>query len=708
MLPLLLATLTPTVNADEGMWLPDQLTAESSAFSDLDVPVKELADWRGGPLGAVADLGHCSASFVSSEGLLITNGHCVRSFLRYGSLGRGDLVHDGYLAKSRDEELWAGPGARVYIVEQVTDVTEQVLSSVKRRSDDAARWQSIQRSRKELVAECEADGGHRCQVASFYGGLEYRLIAERELRDLRVVYAPPESVVFFGGDADNWMWPRHSGDVAFLRAYASPDGTGTAYSDENVPFKPESSLKISTAGISTGDFVLQGGYPGITYRNRTASEISYAATRKYPDDLEIMGAMLDILRDHASAGPSAAQRVQNQIFSLANRAKYLEGMIDGLEKTDIIARKDYEAKALADWIAADRTRTRSYAEALTELESVISETQGDTERDRLLALTSRYARLLGAVRKAYRYTVESEKSDLDRMTGYQGRDLDELKADLLELDWTLHLEADRDITRLLLERIWRLGAEHRGSPVHGWISASGGVENAIDRLYRSIPELATGESRVALLGKTPADLESSRDPWVSLAIAFEQWVNELQTETDARSGALSRLRPVYMQAQRQMQPGFVYPDANGTLRVSVGRVVGYAPAEAVDYHPHTTVDGLAAKSGRAPFTAPEWLLQEIEEAASSPWADETLGSVPANFLTNLDSTGGNSGSPTLNAKGELIGLVFDRNYEAMAADWAFGPDLTRSIHVDIRMGLWLLSATDGGEALIKELGVGGG
>ena len=308
--------------ADEGMWLPEQIPAMSDdlATMGLRIPANEVADPQGDLLGSIVSLGHCTASFVSETGLILTAAHCVSGYLQQAELADEDLRRDGYIAAYGGAEASAGPGAHLYVTERIEDVTEQVLEGVRRRTGDLERQELIERNKKELIAACEERPDRRCEVASFYDGLTWRLISKRELKDVRLVFVPPEDVWFYGGDEDNWMWPRHTGDIALLRAFVAPDGSSASYALENVPFEPETWLQIEPTGVRDGDFVWMAGYPQTTFRNRTAREIEHAATVRYLNGAELFGALIDILRGHAT-DDDTAKRLGNFIFSLANARK---------------------------------------------------------------------------------------------------------------------------------------------------------------------------------------------------------------------------------------------------------------------------------------------------------------------------------------------------------------------------------------------------
>ncbi|MCB9743561.1 MAG: S46 family peptidase [Alphaproteobacteria bacterium] len=698
-------TLTAPAQADEGMWLPEQLPAmaETLAEMGLELPAEQLADPLSAPLGAVISLGGCSASFVSDQGLIATNHHCVSGYLQYNSDGEQNRARDGYLAPDRASELSAGPTARVQVVESIEDVTDRVNARIRRRTKDLQRAELVEAAIKEIVAECEQAPDRRCRVVDVYAGQQYRLITALELQDLRVVYAPPRSVGDYGGEVDNWEWPRHGGDFSLLRAYVAPDGSAAPFAEENVPYQPKHHLRIATGDLDPGDFVMVAGYPWETYRHHSALELRFDHEVGYPFWIDLLQRELDILEEESAASAQAAARLADPIDGTSNFLKYCEGMQDNFSRPGALEPKLQEDAALRAWIDELPARQERHGAALSEQDALITKGQASFRRDTLVGGLFWASDLLSAAHKAYRLSVEREKPDLKREFGYQERDEERLRQRLEQMERALWLPAERRLLELMLTELAALPPEQQVPELSAWLAAQGGMAAALERLYDD-PELAETEARLALLEADRATLEASEDPWVQLAVALEAHLAPKRFADKVDAGARLRVDPVVMEALIASRGGLVYPDANGTLRVTVGHVQGYSPRDAVQYLPQTTLPGVVAKAGEEPFDAPARLL----EAAGAPgerWVDPDLGEVPVDFLTTLDTTGGNSGSATLNGRGELVGLIFDGNYESMSADWTFNPSITRSIHVDVRYILWLLDEVEGAEHLLTELGV---
>lgn len=690
--------------ADEGMWLPDQIPGLGSALQQrgLALDAVKLSDPMGDPLGAVVSLGNCTASFISADGLLGTNGHCVSPYLEFASDPDHAYARDGFLAPERSKEIWAGPSARIWVTEKIEDVTPKITAKFKAKMKDAERQSAIDTASKGLVAACERAPNRRCNVAPFYDGREYRLITRLEIKDIRVVYVPAESVYAFGGDQDNWMWPRQCGDFALLRAYVGPDGAPAAHAEANVPYHPPRHLAVQPAGVKPGEFVMIAGYPGVTYRYRTALEAEHAVTVRYPEGITFLNALITTARGFTRTDPEAATRLQQAVAQMSNSRKSYEGMLDNFLASDIVDRKVALERDLDAWIAADPKRVAKYAAPIAELRTVIATDLSTFRRDRLFNGLSYTSKPLGVALTSYRWATEREKPDAARDSGFQDRDLTDIQDRFAALDRSLHLPSDRALLKVILGMTEKLPDDQRIPPLDAWIEKAGGVDKALDALYAS-NTLSTTEERQQLLHTPRKDLEASADPWVQLAISLETWQREVRAKEKAESGALARLRPNYMDALRESRAGQLYPDANGTLRLSFGEVDGYSPEDGVIYTPQTVLGGLVSKVGSAPFDAPPRLVERAKSASTSRFADLALRDVPVNFLTTLDNTGGSSGSPTLNGRGELVGFVFDRNWDAVAADWIYDVASTRSIHADVRYLLWLLDEVDGGKALVREM-----
>ncbi len=702
-------------HAGEGMWLPDQLPkiGESLAAAGLDTSPGTFADLTAHPMGAIVSLGGCSASFVSPQGLVVTNHHCAYGTIQFNSTEDRNLLTDGFLAAGPADELAAAPGSRVYVTLAVQDVTPQIVSAVPAGADGTARYTAIEDAEKKLIAGCEATPGHRCKVASFHGGSTYRLYDQLEIRDVRLAYAPPSSIGKYGGDIDNWMWPRHTGDFSFYRAYVGPDGQPADPSPDNVPYQPKHWLAIGTEGVEAGDFVMVVGFPGRTNRYRLASEVEDAIEWSYPQRVERRQRSLDIIAAETAGRPDAAIAYAATQSYLNNSLKNGQGMLAGFAHSDSVARKKELEAEFTTWIAADPEREAAWGSALEEVEEILEEKRAHRERDQELS-SIKYNQLLSVSMRAYRLSREREKPDADRQPGYQERDMARIRSRIARSARNFDARVDMALMQSTLEAYASLPESERLLVLDEWfgigtdVPASDAIASTLHSMYMAT-DLTGIDDRMALLTADRAALEASDDPFVRLAVAMYDTNLTLEAEDEALDGQLLEARPRFMEALLAFQTDRgveIYPDANSTLRVTFGNVQGYVPQDAVIYLPFTTAEGIAAKAtGREPFDAPPALLEAIAAADFGPYASDEIGTLPVNFLSDVDTTGGNSGSATIDNRGRLIGLLFDGNWESMIADWDFLPEVTRSIHVDFRYTMWVMDRIDHAWNLLEEMGV---
>jgi len=712
MVALLLTAAVAT--GDEGMWRPSQLPelSETLRAKGIEIDPNDLTELTEHPMNAVISLGGCTASFVSPDGLAVTNHHCARGAIQYNSTEDNNLLEDGFIAADRAGEIGAGPGSRILVTVETKNVTERVNAAVPDGASGRDRYDAIESENKALVADCEADPGHRCSVRKYHGGLEYELIKQLEIQDVRLVYAPPGAIGAYGGDIDNWMWPRHTGDYSFYRAYVGPDGKPAPPSEENIAYQPKHFLKVATDGIDDGDFVMVVGYPGGTDRYRTAAEVESAFTWQYPTFRDLLNDWIALVERETTDRPDARIKYAGLIDGMNNGAKNFAGMLEGYRKTDLLERKQSLEKELEAWLAASPDRAH-LSGALSELRDAIAEEEATRDRDLHLGMT-RWLGLTNAASRIYRLAKESEKPDAEREPGFQERDLPRLKERLIRMQRSFDPAVDREAFEFMLRRYASTPASQHVRELDSWFGIQGNaideakLESKLDSMYATT-ELADQEARLAWMDKSVTEIEASEDPFLQFAVHMYDAILSLEAEEKDLDGRLASIRPRYMEAliaylDSHGKP--VYPDANSTLRVTYGTVQGYSPREALEYEPFTTVYGVAEKhTGAEPFDVPDNQQAAIAAEEWGRWADEDLGSVPVNFLSTVDTTGGNSGSPTINAKAELIGLLFDGNWESILADWDFNPRLTRSIHVDIRYVLWAMDHLVDGAHLLREMGV---
>ncbi|MBW3549529.1 MAG: S46 family peptidase [Proteobacteria bacterium] len=692
----------------EGMWVPQQLPEIAGPLKQagLELDPRQLADLTGDPMGAVVSLGGCTASFVSPQGLVVTNHHCAYGAIQLNSTPENNLIDTGFNAASLDQELSAGPNARVYALDSIQDVTEQVNAAVAAAPDALARTQALETIEKQLIADCEAEAGYRCRLYSFAGGNTYRLFRNLEIKDVRLVYAPPNSIGSYGGDIDNWMWPRHTGDFAFYRAYVGPDGKPAAYSQDNVPYQPQHWLKIAEEPLGEGDFVMVAGYPGRTSRYALASDFDHTANWAYP----VVGAhfqnLVALVEAEGAKNPDVEVKYASTVRGWHNAMKNYAGQLEGFERIGASETKQADEAAVLAWLREQGEDGQAALAAHAQLVALGELARAHRDRD-LVFGQLRNTGVLGAAGRLYRLSIEREKPDAEREQGYQQRDMPAFEGGLKQMERRYEPGMDRQLQAYWLREYVKLPEAQRLAAVDAWLGGDDetAVQAALDRLAKT--ELGDTERRLALLEADRAEFEASEDPALQFAVAVMPTVLQLEEASKVRAGEALLAQPVYLQAvadHKQSQGGFVYPDANSSLRITFGNVTGYTKTDGSEQAPFTRLEEVAAKAtGEEPFDAPQAQLDAIAAKKYGGLADPELGTVPVNFLSNLDITGGNSGSPVLDARGKLVGLAFDGNWESVSSNWVFDPIMTRMIAVDARYMRWIMQEVFPAPVLLQEL-----
>jgi hypothetical protein len=676
-LSLALLLISISLVAAEGKWTPQQVLDLDPAWlreQGLRLPPARLWDpaRSTGLLAAAVNIGGCSGGFISPDGLIVTNHHCVFSILQEHSTPQNDLIANGFVARSQDQEL-RGKTVRVTVPRRFTDVTKIVVDAVPANATDLERAKEIERKQNELVAECEKQPSARCRVAAHDGGVQYVLTDSLELTDVRVVYAPPRSIGEYGGEVDNWMWPRHTGDFSVARAYA-----------EGKPYRPEFYFPVSSAGVKPGDFVMLLGYPGVTYRSLTADEMTerrdYYFTRRrdvYRDWIAILEAVDD---------PQGKIAVADNLKTLHNRAKNAEGQLAGFRRGNIVEKQRAADEKVLAWAAPNPAHAGAVA-AYNELRQLTAEQLRTWDRDFLLdqirATPSSLSplgpkALLLAVNVA-RAAVERNKPDSERDPLYTSREIERTRDRLEREQKNFFALADKRLLASFIQRAKDQRIAALSAPID------------IEQLYAQTKLVDLAE-RLRMFDETVEQLRARRDPLVDLGLALEAELSDYGSRKTRWEGAAGRLRPIWRRAVIAHAGKPVAPDANSTLRVSFAHVKGYEPRDGVFYVPQTTLAGILEKNtGEEPFNAPQRIL---EAAGKNP-------DVPVNFLADGDTTGGSSGSPVVNGRGELVGVNFDRVWENVANDFGYNPEIARNISVDVRYLLWILREVEGAPEILS-------
>jgi hypothetical protein len=658
-------------------------------------------------MSAIVNLGGGTGEFVSGEGLVLTNHHVAYGAIQRASSKETDYINNGFMAAVRGEEIPA-QGYQAGVLLGYEDVTAKVNACFKPGLTPRQRYDAYDKVQKELIAAGEKAGKDlRCTLAAMYSGNSYYLTTFKQIRDVRLVYAPPQDLGNFGGETDNWMWPRHTCDFSFLRAYVAPDGTAADYSPTNVPYKPKVWLKVSLDGFKEGDFTFVMGFPGRTYRNYALPELKAdqeSMTKRIKD-------IQDIIRFYEDAGKADKEveiRYAAQVKGLYNGLKNMQGKLEGFLKYDLVAKKAAQEKELLDWINADPARAKKFGGAPAALEAFLARQKAFGARTELLNGVLGGSTVLSQAYNILRAVGELQKPDKDREQAFQERNLPRLKQGIQLAERSYVFGTDKELLKWTLKRLKAVHPDEAKWPASLKGLAVGTESDIAARVDGMYAGTALGDpgKRLELLGRKPAQLAAVDDPFLKLAAGMEKELKVLREEGYGMGREGTDLKMAYEAAIIEMKMGTYPPDANGTIRFTYGPVMGYQPRDAVTYLPQTTVGGVVEKdTGVFPFKVPAKIKDLWKAKDFGPYMDARLKDVPACFLNTTNVTGGNSGSPTFNAKGEQIGIIFDMTYESVIGDYYIIPELQRSISVDVRYVLWVTDKFSGATHIIKEMGL---
>ncbi|HEY9436149.1 MAG TPA: S46 family peptidase [Blastocatellia bacterium] len=707
--------------ADEGMWLPDSVSklplAEMKKRGFELKPEDIYSLTKPSLKDAIVQISiGGTGSFVSPEGLILTNHHIAFTAITRASTSEKDYINNGFLAKSRAEEIPA-QGYSIKITQDFKDITAEVLSAVKPEMSFEARLRAISLKQEEIgKANSREKEGIDAQVVEASGGYQYFLYTYLKLRDVRLVYAPPKSIGYYGGDPDNFEWPRHCGDFAFLRAYVGPDGNPAGFNKANAPFKPKKFLPINATGIKEGDFSMVMGYPGTTFRLRESYSVEYRQNIQLPDQIASLRQQIDTLTKVSEKDPQLKIRFADRIFSLSNALKAYEGAVVGLKRMDLVARKRAEESDMKKWVGANQAAKAKYGETLPQLESLYQELTANSLKQNALNGLLISGNLIEALEFAYERALSRDLPANERALRFSDQALP-MVTEQLSSDWEeREPEAESKLMVAALARLADLPTDRKIQAVDKLFEGKSGKERRDAEAefasktiegskFKSFDELKK------LFTASAADLRAIDDPAMKLVIAVVDENSPLAKKQTQILNTIAKVRPQYVAAIQEFRQATnrglpYYPDANFTLRFTYGDVRGYKPRDAITYDYQTSLAGVIAKdTGEDPFNVPEKLKELFRKKDFDGYADPRLNDVPVDFLTTTDITGGNSGSPMMNGRGEITGLAFDGNYEGLGGDYAYDISSNRTIAVDIRYVLFLTEKFGGAGHLLNEMQV---
>lgn len=690
--------------ADEGMWEPYQMESLKKELraSGYRGNVSNVSDLFKHPMNAIVSLGGCSAAFVSDTGLIATNYHCIeRSYLQFNSNAESDLFETGFVARTKEDEKKSAPGSRVYVTLDSSNITDKVLFGLSDTTQALDRAKIIEDNKKEIIKNCETSDEIECRVRSFFSGEIYKLEKVLKIKDVRLVYAPPAYIGEYGGEIDNWMYPRHTGDFALLRAYTAKDGSSKEFNKDNVPYKSDSFLKISAKGVEDGDFVMVVGYPGRTNRLLTLNEIKWDLETGFYETVKFLKRGIDLIEQNTNSSNGSKLKYRGLKSGYENYYKKISGQIDGAENFKLLESEEINWINFIGFVESSANETdKAY---LNELLALI-----DQEQKKNIARSYfGNSALISQAQRIYRNAVERESIDSERKSGYQERDQERIANRIKALDYSYDHEVDRVIFLDRLMTYKNFDKSYRRATYSKLLRLDENEEvvtQRVNEIYKT--KYKNSKNFLNMMNLTLEELNSSQDPLIIFIRDIFEESLEYEKESE-RVGAQRQLlkskfnnllRKYYESSGRQM-----YADANGTLRVTYGNVAGVSLQDGIRYEPFTRLEGIAQKhSGKKPFKASDQLLSLIENKDYGKYEYKPINSVPVNFISTLDITNGNSGSATINAKFELVGLAFDGMLETIIADYKHIPE-ARTISVDSRYLLWTLEKLERADNILEEL-----
>jgi hypothetical protein len=694
-----------SVKADEGMWLPfllnDALFEEMQSLG-FNMTREQLFSFSESSLkDAIVSIGGCTAEIISGQGLMLTNHHCGKGRIQAHSSVGNDLLRDGFWAASLADEL-PNPGMVARFLVNVEDVTEQVAAVLRADMTEAQRNMAIRTISAELEKKAVEGTHYTATLRPMFAGNEFFIFVFETFTDVRLVGAPPSSIGEYGGDTDNWMWPRHTGDFTLFRVYSGPDGKPADYSTENIPLKPRHHLPVSVKGVKEGDFAMVMGYPGSTQRYLTSHGIEFNLDKMYPPRIEIRRRKLDIIE------AAMAESDQNRIMyasrqsGVSNYWKNFIGMSRALVKHDVAGTKRQQEAAFMQWVNADRSRMVEYGDLMQEYQNIYDGMRQFNSHNFIymeaMASGPSNLSLAGAFSNLPELLEDKNKREeaqemINRLRAGAERTFRNYNPQVEEQLWAAMFEEYFNrIPRQNLPEVFQTIERRYRNDFNRY---------AADVFKNSI--FASAEKLNRFLDKPSAKVLKN-DPMFVAATSVNQNFQEVNRGLQEYGSRLARAERMYIKGLRQMDPeGMFYPDANSTMRLTYGTVSGYYPADAVYYNYQTTMSGVIEKEdpNNHEFFLDEKLKKLYQNKDFGQYAED--GVMYVNFLSNNDITGGNSGSPVINGDGHLIGLAFDGNWEAMSGDILFENETQRTISVDARYILFVIEKFAGARHLIDEM-----
>lgn len=697
------------LKADEGMWLPgliEKLNINQMKKEGLSLNADEIYSINHSSLkDAVVALDHgsCTAELISDEGLLLTNHHCGFDEIQEHSTDtvEHDYLKNGFWAKTKEEEL-SNPGKSASFLISFKDVSEKILPELNDQMTEEERNKKVRELSSAIEKEAAAETHYEARVQSLYNDNKYYLFIYETFRDIRLVGAPPQSMGKFGGDTDNWMWPRHTADFSMFRIYCGKDGKPAAYSKENVPYKPKHHLPISLKGYKMNDFAMVLGYPGTTNRYKTSFGIEYTMKVSNPVKIKVRGEKQRIMQEFMSTSRKARLMYSAKYARSSNYYKYSIGQNEGLDNLNVLAKKRQLEDQFTQWVNADDQRKAKYGKALNMISGAYKNLEDETAFEYMIESIVRGPEIFYfAYRTRPLYDALKSDKNSERVSLASER----VKGGLDEFFKDYDSETDQKIAAALFRIYQENVAPQYHPPFFRTVKTKYGndFEKYTKELYAK--SIFGSQDRLVRFFEAPKAKTLQKDPLFQVSLEIFRMMSLIGEETGKTTEALATGNRLFVGGLMEMgDDRNFYPDANSSMRLTYGTVGDYVPRDGVKYNYFTTLQGYIEKEipGDDEFDVPAKLKELYAAKDFGRYADAD-GSLRTCFTTNNDITGGNSGSPVINGKGELIGIAFDGNWEAMSGDLAFENELQKCINVDIRFVLWIIDKMAGAQNLIDEM-----
>lgn len=693
---------------DEGMFPLSDINRAGLKKAGLKINEKDIYDpGKVGLVDALVRVGGCSGSFVSPNGLIITNHHCAFSAVQLASTAQNNYLENGFVAQAYEQEIEAR-GLTIRITDSYEDVSQQILSAVEHITDPSERIEIINQKRKQLAQEAEVkDPTIKAEVSEMFIGKSYVLFRYKTIEDVRLVYIPRQDIGEFGGESDNWVWPRHTGDFSFLRAYVAPDGNSAKYSKDNVPYKPRKHLKVNPQGVDVNDFVFILGYPGRTFRHRPAQYIEYQEKFLLPYVSELNHFQNEQMKLAGENNTDIAIQLATRIKRNANVMKNYQGKMKGLRNIALVEKKKKEDQQLSDFIESDKNLKAKYGTLMQDIDQHYQLVFGDAYKEMWMNNIYRSSNLLRAATYLNSFkNILKGKTNTEQKNLFEAN-IDKAKKQIANIYEDYNVDADINILSHMYDQGLELKEKNviqclQSLPIPSHVESASLIREAV-----MDSKLKDEMSVYDYILSTPENLLSYTDEIFEFESKLNEEYTSFQTEEKRREGSLNKLMGDYVAVKELFQGRSFVPDANSTLRLTFGNIKGYSPVDATYMNPISTIKGIIEKgySDNPEYQYPKSIREAWEARSFGPYIKKDLNDVPVNILYNMDTTGGNSGSPIMNAYGELIGVNFDRAYDATINDFAWDESYSRSIGVDIRFVLWVADKIDNAQFILKEMGI---